>query len=126
MNFNEYQKKALETAIYPTPYVEGRDPDKYVFLDEKVNVGYVYPALGLVGEAGEVAEKVKKLIRDKQGCFNQEDVEAIKKELGDVLWYVAVLAEEFFIPLEEVAADNIKKLTSRKERDKIHGNGDNR
>lgn len=126
MNFNEYQEKALETAIYPTPYVEGRDPDKYVFLDEKVNVGYVYPALGLVGEAGEVAEKIKKLIRDKQGGFNSEDVESIKKELGDVLWYVAVLASEFFISLDEIAEANIKKLASRKERGKLHGNGDNR
>lgn len=115
MNFNEYQEKALETAIYPTTYVESSTP-----------ANYIYPALGLVGEAGEVVEKVKKLIRDKGGEFNKDDVEAIKKELGDVLWYVSVLASEFSISLDEIAEANIKKLASRKKRGKLKGSGDNR
>ena len=102
MNFDEYQKFARSTAIYP---------------DEcKV----VYPALGLCGEAGEVAEKVKKNIRDGKS------LDGVVLELGDVLWYISALADDLGVTLEEVAKTNIEKLQSRMERNKIKGDGDNR
>ena len=109
MNFNEYQQKARQTAIYPN-----RDNN------------FIYPTLGLVGEAGEVAEKIKKVIRDNNGIITQEKKEEIKKELGDVLWYIANLAYELNIDLEDIAEGNIEKLFSRMERNKVHGDGDNR
>ena len=102
MNFDEYQKFPRSTAIYP---------------DEcKV----VYPALGLCGEAGEVAEKVKKNIRDGKS------LDGVGLELGDVLWYISALADDLGVTLEEVAKTNIEKLQSRMERNKIKGDGDNR
>jgi NTP pyrophosphatase (non-canonical NTP hydrolase) len=103
MDFKEYQKKAVEFAIYPEAY--------------KV----IYPTLGLCGEAGEVAEKVKKQVRD--GNFNRHEV---AKELGDVLWYLANLANDIGYSLSEVAAMNVDKLQSRKDRGVISGSGDNR
>lgn len=103
MNFTEYQYKARETAIYPLEY------------------SIIYPALGLVGEAGEVAEKIKKYLRDKTLV-----IEDIEKELGDVLWYIANLAEDLGISLEKVAEINIQKLSDRKKRNTLQGSGDNR
>jgi NTP pyrophosphatase (non-canonical NTP hydrolase) len=103
MDFKEYQKKAVEFAIYPEAY--------------KV----IYPTLGLCGEAGEVAEKVKKQVRD--GNFNRHEV---AKELGDVLWYLANLANDIGYSLSEVATMNVDKLQSRKDRNVISGSGDNR
>tara|TARA_B100000927_G_scaffold270500_1_gene246704 strand:- start:1322 stop:1639 length:318 start_codon:yes stop_codon:yes gene_type:complete len=105
MQFNEYQTLAANTAIYP--------------LASKVT----YPALGLCGEAGEVAEKVKKNIRDGASETFKEDM---KKELGDVLWYVSALARDLDITLEDVANANLKKLEDRKNRNKIKGSGDDR
>lgn len=109
MTFDEYQKKSRETAIYP----------------DKGN-NFIYPTLGLVGEAGETAEKVKKILRDDGGKITDLKRGEIKKEMGDVLWYVAQMATEFGLSLEEVAALNIEKLQSRKERGMLHGSGDNR
>jgi NTP pyrophosphatase (non-canonical NTP hydrolase) len=109
MNFKEYQEKSRVTAKYPN-------------ADEN----YIYPTLGLAGEAGEVAEKIKKVIRDKGGKIDEETLKAIKKELGDVLWYVAQLATELKIPLEDVATSNLTKLYDRMERGKLSGDGDNR
>jgi len=103
MTFNEYQEEPKKTAIYPTEY------------------RLVYPALGLTGEAGEVAEKVKKMVRD-----GKLDTDGLKKELGDVLWYLAALASDLGVTLEEVAAGNVAKLRSRAERGVIGGSGDNR
>ncbi len=103
MTFKEYQKYAESTAVYPK--------------DE----GIKYTALGLCGESGEVAEKVKKFIRD--GKF---DAEEIKKELGDVLWYVAMSAKELGSDIEEIASINVNKLLKRKLENKIKGEGDNR
>lgn len=108
MNFSEYQEKARSTAIYPP------------------EMARIYPTLGLAGEAGEVAEKVKKIIRDKGNNFDEVDVENIKKELGDVIWYVANIAFDFGINLQDVAETNIEKLMSRKERGVLKGSGDNR
>lgn len=86
----------------------------------------VYPTLGLVNEAGEVAGKVKKLFRDKGGVISPEDREALKQELGDVLWYLAQIATELDLDLEEVASANLTKLYDRLERGKIRGDGDAR
>ena len=82
--------------------------------------------LGLVGEAGETADKVKKVLRDKDGVVSEEDKKEIAKELGDVIWYVASIARYLDVPFSEVAKMNIEKLSSRKERNKLHGAGDNR
>lgn len=109
MDFNDYQKLSRETAIYPN-----------------IGKNFVYPTLGLSGEAGEIAEKVKKIIRDSDGVITDETRELLKKELGDVLWYVSQLAAEFGFTLDEVAEENIKKLFSRKERGKLQGSGDTR
>ncbi len=109
MTFDEYQKRSRETAIYPD---QGRN--------------YVYPTLGLAGEAGEVSEKVKKLIRDKGGRVDDEARAQVEKELGDVLWYVAQLATEMGLSLSAVAEKNIAKLASRRERGALGGSGDNR
>ncbi len=109
MDFNDYQKAALKTAIYPN---QGNN--------------FVYPVLGLNGEAGEVAEKAKKIIRDKGGVFDGEDIADIRKELGDVLWYLAVTADEFGLTLGEVAKCNLSKLGSRAERGVLGGSGDDR
>ncbi len=108
MEMNAYQAAAKETAVFP--------PDQ----------GIVYTALGLASEAGEVTDKVKKVIRDNGGVFSDEAREAIKKELGDVLWYVSGLAWELGYTLTEVADANIEKLSSRFERGKIGGSGDDR
>jgi len=86
----------------------------------------IYPTLGLTGEAGEVADKVKKVIRDRQGVFDVETREAIKLELGDVLWYVAQLASEMGYDLNDVAEANLQKLSSRAARGRIGGSGDQR
>lgn len=86
----------------------------------------VYPTLGLVNEAGELAGKIKKIFRDKGGVISEEDRQAIKYELGDVLWYMAQIATELNLSLDEVAEANIEKLMSRLERNKIQGEGDYR
>jgi len=110
MNFNEYQKAARKTAIYPS-----------------IGTGdLTYCTLGLTGEAGEVAEKVKKILRDQRGILNENNYLEIKKELGDVLWYISNIASELKIDLNDVALTNIDKLTSRSERKKLKGSGDNR
>ena len=109
MDFKEYEEKARKTAVYP---------------DRGKNL--IYPVLGLAGEAGEVVEKVKKLIRDKNRKIDEAFLEAIKKELGDVLWYIAAICTELGISMDEVARLNIEKLYSRMERNKLHGEGDDR
>lgn len=108
MEFNEYQKLAKTTAIYPKEYK------------------LVYPALGLAGEAGEVAEKIKKLIRDTNGMVTETFRESIKKELGDVLWYISAISSDLDISLNEVAETNYHKLKSRQDRGALSGSGDNR
>lgn len=109
MNFNDYQKKSRATAQYPA-----------------IGHPVIYPALGLVNEAGEVAGKIKKIFRDKQGNIGEVEREALKAELGDVLWYIAQVATELDLPLDEIAEANITKLLDRQARGKIQGDGDNR
>jgi len=106
MNFNDYQKLARSTAVYPEEY--------------KV----IYPALGLCGEAGEVAEKIKKTVR---GDTSLDEVSgSIADELGDVLWYLAILADDLEVDLEDIAQGNVDKLQLRMKLNKIKGDGDNR
>jgi NTP pyrophosphatase (non-canonical NTP hydrolase) len=113
MQFNEFQEKARETALYP-----------------RVGNNFVYPTLGLAGETGEVVEKVKKLMRndgiETATALSSEKRAEIAKEMGDVLWYLAQLATEFGLTLEDIASANLEKLASRKERGMLHSEGDNR
>ena len=88
--------------------------------------GLIYPALGLVEEAGEVIGKFKKLYRDKNGAIDDEFKEAVKKELSDCIWYLAEICTKLGIKLSDVADTNIAKILDRKSRDKIHGEGDER
>lgn len=117
MELNEYQKMALKTAVYPKEYKT------------------IYPALGMNGEAGEVADKVKKVLRDSEvivcdgsGAIVLPDSkrEELAKEVGDVLWYVATMAYDLGFSLEEIAIMNYQKLKSRQERHQLNGSGDNR
>tara|TARA_Y100001968_G_scaffold97957_1_gene87911 strand:+ start:124 stop:453 length:330 start_codon:yes stop_codon:yes gene_type:complete len=109
MELNHYQRESRKTALYPD-----------------VGINPIYPTLGLVGEAGEVADKVKKILRDNRGVFDKDSKEAIKFELGDVLWYVSQLSSELGYELEDVANSNLQKLKSRQIRGKIQGSGDKR
>lgn len=109
MNVDDYQAGALTTAIYPNR-----------------GTNFVYPTLGLVGEAGEVAEKVKKVIRDGDGVLTDPDREKIALELSDVCWYLAVLAAELDYNLSEIFQMNLDKLASRAQRGVLSGSGDNR
>jgi NTP pyrophosphatase (non-canonical NTP hydrolase) len=103
-----YQKVAITTAIYPREQA------------------IIYPTLGLTGEAGEVANKVKKIIRDGSDSKDEKLVSEIKSEIGDCLWYIAVLASDFDIKLSDIASTNLEKLANRKKNGTIHGSGDNR
>jgi len=114
--FDEYQKAIEKFDCYSKSDFSGLASDPA--LTEKI--------MGLSGEAGETADKFKKIIRDFNGKISEENKVEIKKELGDVLWYVASIARYLEIPLSEVASANVEKLQSRLERSKIHGAGDNR
>ena len=109
MNLDDYQAAAQKTAVYP-----GKGES------------LTYPALGLNGEAGEVADKLKKVIRDHRGDLKPETREAIGYELGDCLWYIAELAYELGYSLNTIAIMNIQKLSDRQARGKLGGEGDNR
>ena len=103
-----YQKVAKTTAIYPREQA------------------IIYPTLGLTGEAGEVANKVKKIIRDGTNKNNENLVQEISSEIGDVLWYIAVLADDVGVKLSDIANNNLIKLENRKKKGTIHGSGDDR
>lgn len=108
MELSEYQRLSRRTAEYPREH------------------WLAYPALGLAGEAGEVAEHAKKTIRDDGGTVDAERRAAMAKELGDVLWYVAQLASELELDLDEIASENLQKLLSRQRRGVLSGSGDDR
>ena len=103
-----YQQVAKQTAIYPREQA------------------IIYPTLGLTGEAGEVANKVKKIIRDGTNKNNENLVQEISSEIGDVLWYIAVLADDVGVKLSDIANNNLIKLENRKKKGTIHGSGDDR
>lgn len=113
MDFKEYQEKALSTAVYPD-----------------VGHNIIYPALKLAGEAGETADKIGKLWRNKNYTsgkqYSLEERIAVAKEMGDVLWYLAAISNEISMSLDEIADMNIKKLQDRRERGVVKGEGDNR
>jgi NTP pyrophosphatase (non-canonical NTP hydrolase) len=109
MRISEYQELSRRTATYPG-----------------AGENIVYPTLGLAGEAGEVAEKVKKLMRDDAGVMSDERRDALAGELGDVLWYVAQVATEAGLDLDEIAQGNLDKLLSRQQRGVLSGSGDRR
>jgi NTP pyrophosphatase (non-canonical NTP hydrolase) len=109
VNFDDYQQKAKQTAKYPV-----------------IGHGVIYPTLGLTNEAGEVAGKIKKIFRDKEGAISETDRAALQAELGDVLWYLAQVSTELGLSLDEIAVHNIAKLLDRQARGKIQGDGDNR
>jgi len=109
MQFSDYQTAAWKTAEYP-----------------QAGENLYYAALGLGGEAGEMLNKIKKIMRDQENILTDEYRELCKAELGDVLWYVAALATELHIDLDKVAASNIEKLSSRQERGTLGGSGDTR
>jgi NTP pyrophosphatase (non-canonical NTP hydrolase) len=108
MDFNEYQKKAVKTAVYHKAHQ------------------IIYPALGLGNEAGEVLGKVKKVLRDNDGLFTDDQVSKIADEVGDVLWYMAALCRDLGVNLEDIAQKNLDKLEDRKNRNVIKGSGDSR
>jgi NTP pyrophosphatase (non-canonical NTP hydrolase) len=108
MELSEYQRRSRSTARYPR------------------TDSLTYPALGLAGEAGEFADHAKKVIRDDRGVLTPERREAMSKELGDVLWYVAQLATELDLELEQIARENLEKLLSRQRRGVLAGSGDDR
>jgi len=109
VDFAHYQERARDTAAYPV-----------------IGHAVVYPALGLTNEAGEVAGKIKKIFRDKGGVISEQDRDALGAELGDVLWYLAQVATELGLSLEAIAARNLDKLSDRRARGKISGDGDDR
>lgn len=110
MTLDEYQEKAATTAIFTG--------DEFMDL--------LHWTLGVGGEAGEITEKIKKIVRDKKGEMSLSDREELMKEVGDVLWYLAVLSKHLGYSFSEVADANLNKLQSRKKRGKIGGSGDNR
>jgi NTP pyrophosphatase (non-canonical NTP hydrolase) len=110
MTFDEYQKQALTTAI--------KNPDP--LMDKTIW------AMGIVGEAGEVIEKWKKLVAYREGKITPEDTEDFGKELADVVWYIAVLADSLGLSFDDIMQRNVEKLKSRQARGVIKGKGDNR
>ena len=113
MNFDEYQKQAAKYDLYDKP-------------ESVKDTAFTEKTLGLVGEAGETADKVKKILRDKDGALSDVDKDALQKELGDTLWYIAALSRYLDIPLSQIARGNLEKLENRLQRNKLHGEGDER
>ena len=109
MLLSDYQSRSRATAVYP-----------------QLGDNLLYPTLGLCGEAGEVAEKIKKMVRDDDGVLSGERRAALSKELGDALWYLAQIATEADLDLDVIAGENISKLLSRRDRNVLSGSGDDR
>lgn len=108
MTFKEYSIAAAKTAHYPQ------------------DVALAYLTLGLCGEAGELANKYKKVLRDDDGVMSEDKLAQMEAEAGDALWYLARLCDELGTSLDQVAQANIIKLASREKRGAISGSGDNR
>lgn len=110
MTLDEYQEKAAKTALF--------SGDEFMDL--------LHWTLGVGGEAGEITEKIKKIVRDKHGKISDQDREDLAKEVGDVLWYLATLAKHLGYSFDDIARKNLDKLESRQKRGKLRGSGDNR
>lgn len=110
MDFNEYQEKAKETDL--KTIIGGNE--------------LIYPVLGIADEAGEILGKIKKLFRDHKGELTDDYKKAISKELGDILWYIAITADRLNIKLGDIAEQNAEKLAARKEKGTLRGSGDER
>jgi NTP pyrophosphatase (non-canonical NTP hydrolase) len=111
MTFDEYQKQAITTAL---------EADPTALMSRTIY------AMGIAGEAGEVIEKWKKIVAYREGVVSDEDKAELNKELGDVMWYIAVMANSLGLSFDDIANNNLKKLQDRKKRDVIKGAGDNR
>lgn len=96
MNFNDYQTETKRTSVYPN-----------------VGKNFMYPAFGVASEVGEIADTAKRIIRDKDGAYDDGDRELMKADIGDVLWYLSALASEFKLSFEEIAVHNLEKLRKR-------------
>ena len=113
MNFNKYQNASRRTLLPSIKNLSESERQQYFLL-------------GLGGEAGEVLEKFKKIIRDKNGVIDDDDAVKIAKELGDVLWYLARVCDVLEIEMDDVALLNIEKMKHRRDKNKIKGSGDER
>ena len=120
MNLNEYQEKAKLTDL------DLESAGEVMEQGTLNTVSFINKVLGVTGETGEFSDKIKKVMRDKKGVFTEEDREEILKELGDVLWYVALVSLYLGMPLEDLAKMNLDKLASRRQRGTLKGSGDNR
>ncbi|MDO8340590.1 MAG: nucleoside triphosphate pyrophosphohydrolase family protein [Candidatus Woesebacteria bacterium] len=108
-DFDKYQKWCKKTAVYPN-----------------IGKNFIYPTIGLMGEAGEVANKIKKIIRDDNSIITKEKRKELVYELGDMMWYIAQLSTELNLKLSDVTEKNLEKLSSRQKRNTVHGSGDHR
>jgi len=113
MQANEYQKECRKTDVGTS-------------AQDCLEPGWLYYTMGIAGETGELMEKIKKLFRDNNGIIDNDFKSALIKEMGDVQWYMARLADQFDIDFEVIFRTNVKKLQSRKKRNKLHGDGDDR
>lgn len=130
LTFDQYEKQAIVVKLYDaniTKFIDSLGiPDPVNQLRLKKLLCFLYPVLGMLGEAGEVAEKVKKILRDGNFEIGEEERLLLLKELGDVQWYIADTAQELNSSSAEVAQINIDKLKDRRERKVLQGSGDNR
>ena len=129
MQLDDYQQRAAGTAIYPDEISEllaniAHHPEEHSVLTKLLRLNYL--AAGLAGEAGEFANKIKKLVRDNSGYMGDDQIQELSEELGGVLWYTSQAAREIGRSLETVARENLDILADRKTRGKIKGSGDNR
>lgn len=122
MNVNEYERRTRQTAIYPGA---GDDGDK-VFEIEGGTLALMYTALGLAGEAGEITNKIKKVLRDDGMVLTEEKKMQLSGELGDLAWYFVRLCDELGLAPSTVLQENLEKLFDRKDRGVLGGEGDNR
>ncbi len=124
MEVHEYQEGTADTAIYGTATYGLVKYEPVGIVDMALRLNYV--TLGIAGEAGEIAEHIKKAIRDDGGTITPNRVLALEKEIGDICWYVSQLCSELGLDLEIILANNLSKLKSRKERGVLKGSGDDR
>jgi NTP pyrophosphatase (non-canonical NTP hydrolase) len=122
----EIIKELIKDYSFKEYQIECRKTDVGTAAQDCLSPGWLYYVLGIAGESGEMAEKIKKLFRDKKGIIDDEFKDMLIKEMGDVQWYMARLADQFDIEFNTIAETNIRKLLDRKARNKIHGEGDNR